>query len=268
MRLTSKAWLLMFLAATALSCSESRQTPSAPSSPMMAATPPSMSQSPMGPLSSLADPDTRLFNVTGADTAPGGRGPCEYSPSTGQFVCQDQTRDGITFTMRYTLYDASGKAQSAFDRNTASIKTETTAEGTTARDNGTTATINRRGTMTTTGLGPAATSHTLNGSEHGTVETTATAKDGTKVTTRSTIDSTTTNLVVPVRSGDRGSAYPLSGVRVHTTVTTGPQSRGAVTVRRQETFDGTSVVRVELTVNGVTQQCSFDLATKTSTCHR
>lgn len=40
------------------------------------------------------------------------------------------------------------------------------------------------------------------------------------------------------------------------------------TVRRQETFDGTSIVKVELTVNGVTQSCTFDLATRTSTCKR
>jgi hypothetical protein len=44
--------------------------------------------------------------------------------------------------------------------------------------------------------------------------------------------------------------------------------RGTLTVRRQETFDGTNVVKVELTVNGMTQSCTFDLATKTSTCKR
>jgi hypothetical protein len=122
--------------------------------------------------------------------------------------------------------------------------------------------------MTTTGLGPDAKTHTLNGSEQGAIATTITGKDGAKFTTNTTIEDTTKNLVVPVRPADRGAAYPLSGVRVHTAVTKGPGDRGTLTVRRQETFDGTNIVKVELTVNGVTQSCTFDLATKTSNCKR
>ena len=174
----------------------------------------------------------------------------------------------MTFTLRFTLYDASGKVQSARNPNTAAIRTETTAEGTIARENGNTATVSRRGTMMTTGLGPDAKTHTLNGSEQGTIATTITGKDGAKFTTNTTIEDTTRNLVVPVRPAGRDAAYPLSGVRVHTAVTKGPGDRGTLTVRRQETFDGTNIVKVELAVNGVAQSCTFELATKTSTCKR
>jgi hypothetical protein len=40
-----------------------------------------------------------------------------------------------------------------------------------------------------------------------------------------------------------------------------------VTTRRQETFNGTNIVQVELTINGVTQHCTFDLAARKSTCN-
>lgn len=257
-------WRLVVLAFAAIAavsgCSRSADTPTSPTE--------NAGQS-SSALAALADPEVAIFNVTGADTSSGGRGPCEFNQATGQFVCPDQTRDGITFTMRFTLYDAGGNVLSAFDRTrVASIKTETTASGTTARS-GASVTINRSGVMVTSGLGPGSTTHTLNGSEHGTVASTMTTADGTRFTTNSTINDSTASLVVPVRNSRDDHAYPLSGVRVHateTTTTRGSTSR-TVTTRRQETFNGTNIVQVELTINGVTQHCTFDLAAKTSTCH-
>jgi hypothetical protein len=257
------AWLVVLGVAVA-SCSGPGSTPTTPTQPTTTVTTPTNSGS---GVTTLADPDAKLFSVTPADS-PSGRPPCEFDPGTGQFECPSQTRDGITFTRQFTLYDTDGRVQSQFTKDTAAIRTETTADGTTTRENGAVATIHRTGEMMTTGLGPSATSHTLNGREHGTVTATMTAPDGTKVTTTTTIDGTTANLVVPVRAGDRSQAYPLSGTRIHTTTTTGWGGKGPMTVRRQETFDGTSIVRVELTVNGVTQQCTFDLAAKTSTCRQ
>ena len=215
----------------------------------------------------LHNPDVPIFSVSDADRT-SGRGPCVFNPASGQFDCPSETRDGITYTSRYTLYDASGQVQSAFNRaTTASIKTETTASGTTTGRDGGTSTINRTGVMTTTGLGPAATAHTLNGTETGTVVTTRTA-NGVTVTTNTSINDTTTNLVVPVRSDRDAAAYPLSGSRVHATATT-TTNRGETrtsTTKRQETFNGTSTVQVEITINGATERCSYDLAARTSTC--
>jgi hypothetical protein len=265
---TCRALFLMVLGLTVANCSSQQTPPVAPTSSTATAQGVSAPATQVTSLGGLSDPDARLFAVTSADTPAGAENPCVFDPATGQFVCPDRTRDGITFTLRFTLHDASGKVQSARDRNTAAIGTETTAEGTITRENGNTATVSRRGTMMTTGLGPDAKTHTLNGSEQGTIATTITGKDGAKFTTNTTIEDTTRNLVVPVRPADRGAAYPLSGVRVHTAVTKGPGDRGTLTVRRQETFDGTNIVKVELTVNGVTQSCTFDLATKTSTCKR
>ena len=56
--------------------------------------------------------------------------------------------------------------------------------------------------------------------------------------------------------------------RVQTAVTNGPGDSRGLTVRRRETFGGSTIVEVELTVNGVTPSCTFDLATNTSTCKR
>jgi hypothetical protein len=257
------AWLAVLGLAVA-NCSSSGSAPSAPTRPTAAATMPTTSG---GGVTMLADPDARLFSVTAADS-PGGRPPCEFDPATGQFECPPQSRDGITFTRQFTLYNANGNVQPRFDKTTAAIWTETTADGTTTRANGGVVTIHRSGEMMTTGLGPGAASHTLNGREHGTITATMTAAGGEKVTTTTTIDGTTVNLVVPVQAGDRSRAYPLSGTRVHTTTTTRWGGNGPQTERRQETFDGTNIVRVELTVNGVTRQCSYDLATKTSTCRQ
>jgi hypothetical protein len=256
------AWVV-FLGIAVASCSSMENTPTAPSQPAATVTTPTTSGS---GAATLADPDAKLMAVTPADS-PSGQPPCQFNPATGEFDCPSQTRDGITFTRQFTLYDANGRVLAQFGKDVAAIRTETTADGTTTRENGAVATIHRAGEMMTTGLGPGATSHTLNGREHGTVNATMTAADGTKITTTTTIDGTTVNLVVPVRAGDRSQAYPLSGARIHTTTTTGT-GKGPWTVRRQETFNGTNIVQVQLTVNGVTQSCTFDLATKTSTCRQ
>ncbi len=121
--------------------------------------------------------------------------------------------------------------------------------------------------MTTTGLGPTATTHTLNGTEQGTTKSTST-RGGVTVTTDTSVTDTTTNFVVPVGRGEGTAAYPHSGVRVHTvtTTTSTPSGPRTMTTRRQETFNGSNVVQIEVTVNGVTQRCTFDLAARTSTC--
>ena len=257
------AWLVVLSVAVA-NCSNSGSTPTAPTQPTTTQTTPTTSGS---GITTLADPDAKLMAVTPADS-PSGQPPCQFDPATGQFECPSQTRDGITFTRQFTLYDANGKVLTQFGRDVASIRTETSADGTTARENGAVATIHRTGEMVTAGLGQGSTRHTLNGREHGTIDTTMTAPDGKKVTVNAVVDGTTVNLVVPVKAADGTPVYPLSGMRIHTTTTTGLGGRGPQTVRRQETFDGTNIVQIQLTMNGVTQSCTFDLATKTSTCRQ
>lgn len=258
------AWVAVLAIAVA-NCSNSGNAPTAPTQPTTSQTA-GASGSGSG-VATLADPDAKLMAVTPADS-PGGQPPCQFDPATGQFECPSQTRDGITFTREFTLYDANGKVLTQFGRDVASIRTETTADGTTTRQNGAIATIHRSGEMVTTGLGQGSTKHTLNGREHGTIDTTSTTPDGKKVTANAVVDGTTVNLVVPVKAADGTPVYPLSGMRIHTTTTSWTGGKAPQTVRRQERFDGTNIVQVQLTVNGVAQSCTFDLATKTSTCRQ
>ncbi len=264
MKYIMRAASLVVLSVALAGCASPESTPTAPTQPATTVTTPTMS----GPgVAGLADADAKLFAVTPADS-PSGQPPCQFNPATGEFDCPSQTRDGITFTRQFTLYDVNGKVLAQFGRDVASIRTETTADGTTTRENGAAATIHRNGEMVTTGLGPGSTKHTLNGREHGTVDTTWTTPDGKKVTANAVVDGTTVNLVVPVKAANGPPVYPLSGMRIHTTTTSWTGGKAPQTVRRQETFDGTNIVQVQLTVNGVTQQCTFDLATKTSTCRQ
>jgi len=214
--------------------------------------------------SGLINAEIPLFAVSGADTASGPQG-CVFNPAAGHFVCPEQSPQGIAVTTRFTFFDAAGNVQSAFDPATTSkIRTETTARGTMTFGE-MTVTVDRIGVMTTSGLGPNATTHTLNGNEHGTITS---SLPGSRTMTMS-VTGTTSNLVVPVTRGG-APAYPLSGTRVHETTTTmsGTNAPGGLpmTVRRQETFNGTSTVLVEMTIGDMIQQCTYDLATRTTTC--
>jgi hypothetical protein len=227
----------------------------------------------------LTSPDTPIFEVSAADTSTStgstsGPGPCVFDDTTGQFSCPDMSRDGITLTRTFTIRDAAGNVQSKFDATTtASVEVQTSASGTTSRPHGATVTINRTGDITTSGLAGAETTHALNGTEQGTIVAVSTASDGTQVTDSTTVSDATQNLVVPVPANgtqpraDAGR-FPLSGSRSHSTTTT--TTRGSDTktnsTSRTETFDGTSVVQVVLTVNGQTQNCTVDLSSHTNTC--
>jgi len=223
--------------------------------------------------SGLANPDVSTFQISSAGTDSAGSGPCTFDDTTGQFSCPDVTRDGVTFTRTFAFFDASGNPQSKFDpATTASTKLDTSAKGTITGRNQTT-TIDRTGEMITSGLAGAETSHTLNGTEQGTVVTVSTGRDGTQTTVSTTIADSTNSLVVPVPSKDNhgggpGGRFPLSGSQTHSTTTTTTHGSDTQTnsFSRTETFDGTSVVRVDITKNGTTQHCTIDLEHGTNTC--
>jgi hypothetical protein len=62
--------------------------------------------------------------------------------------------------------------------------------------------------------------------------------------------------------------FPLSGSRTHSTTTTSTKGTETKTSSssRTETFDGSGIVQVVMTVNGQTKNCTVDLASHTSTC--
>jgi len=239
-------------------------------------------------VATLASPDVPIFQVASADTssasagdfsgAPKGPGPCVFDDSTGQFSCPDVHKGGLSLTRKFILRDAAGNIQSSFDKTTTeSIEVQTSADGTISRPGGGTVTIHRTGDMTTSGLAGTETTHTLNGTEQGTVDGAWTLPDGTKATENTTIADSTQNMVIPVPVKDGGGTmqppppaprFPLSGSRTHATTTTstkGTETK-STSSSRTETFDGTGIVQVVMTVNGQTKNCTVDLSNHTSTC--
>jgi hypothetical protein len=247
----------------AAACGSSLQSPTSPF----------LQGSTSSSVAALSNSEVPMFNVTAAGTSTDGQGPCRFNSPTGRFDCQNFRFGNLNFSRTVTFYDANGNVQTAFDATTtASIKTVTSASGSVNKPDGGTATINRNGTMTVTGLAGAETSRTLNGSEQGTINVTGTDRNGVAFSINTSLTDTTTNLVIPVPGGGlrNAEAPPLSGSRTHSTTTT--TTRGSDThtdtLVRTETFDGTTTVQVQLTINGVTQNCTNNLANHTSTCHR
>lgn len=189
---------------------------------------------------------------------------CTYSADVGRIVCAPVIRNGLTITRSIAFYNAAGQPQPRRDATTASSNVQVGVKGTTTTDRGT-RTVDRSSSLTVSGLGRAATTHTLNGSETGKSTGEFNTKDGSATATE-TFTSATTNVVVPVPHAP--GSWPLSGTTSRTstlTLTRGSATR-STTVSEQVTFTGTSVVNVTITRDGVTRTCTRDLATRTGTC--
>ena len=210
----------------------------------------------------LASETTTLFDVSAAGTS--GNGGCQYAD--GVFVCRD-SRDGLTMTRTIAFFDAAGNAQARFDPvTTASHKATMSVKGTLTLPRGGTATIDRSGSMTVTGLAGNETTHTLNGTEGGTIVHSGITVGGSPMVSTTTVHDTTYNLVVPV-GRNLARPWPISGSRVHVSTTAMTSSGGTtvpslapMTMRVKETFNGTSVVTIEMTTPMGTRTCTRDLA--------
>jgi hypothetical protein len=186
---------------------------------------------------------------------------CTYVAATSRFVCPTVTVTGLTITQSYTLLDASGKPQSAFDANTtASIHATNSVAGTLSIE-GTTLTIDEAQDLTLSGLLTDA--HTLNGTT--TVKMAGTTTTGSTVTPLAiNVTLNIKNLVVP-RSSAGAKTYPASGT-ITSDVSVTLNNTGSVSTHVELTFNGTSKVQVVVTVGVVTQHCTLDLATSASAC--
>jgi hypothetical protein len=76
-----------------------------------------------------------------------------------------------------------------------------------------------------------------------------------------TVATTITNLVLP----QRGSAnhYPQSGT-ISTDITSNLEGLGSFSTNVTMTFNGTSLVTIAMTSDGVTETCTFDLENPSS----
>ena len=206
-----------------------------------------------------------------------GRGPfgsfnlpetCTFSATTGVVTCPETDRGGLKVNVSYTFKDEAGAAQPKFDTtSTNSVNVKTTVAGTkTHRDGAATTTVDHSSDRTVVGVAPGKTSRTINGTAKGT-ETTEGTREGVEFTAERVASDTTTDLVIPIVDGK--PTIPTSGVVIRNmNVTITKAGADPVTKSRREkvTFDGTNVIKVEITQDGVTKNCTLTLPGRNLSC--
>ncbi|CAN5717689.1 hypothetical protein BH23GEM1_BH23GEM1_12040 [soil metagenome] len=193
-------------------------------------------------------------------------GTCTYSSGTGRFTCPDVTRDGITISRSYALFDAADKPQKKRDSNTVKVNTQVWARGTARKDHGT-VTIDRKSDLTATGVQRSSPNRTLNGTEQGMSMMEHQTSRG-KVTSAVVFGDTTIALVIPNHDSQR--KWPLSGtvIRSHSGTRTMEGHAGSNSFSRRAVFvyDGSAVVKITITSNGQTKSCTLNLETREHRC--
>jgi hypothetical protein len=182
---------------------------------------------------------------------------CGYDGASKSFVCPNVTISGITASRSFTLLDANGTPQTAFDRtSTAAVQMKTALTGTITTAT-MTATVDQQQDVTLSGLLTGV--DTLNGTSLS--HTTGSFGTGAAAAPIDVSMSTTiTNLVLPRSSP--GSQWPRSGTITSTITETGPTRlmSPSTTMTVTVAFNGTSTVTVITTIGGFTTTSTIDLA--------
>jgi hypothetical protein len=205
-----------------------------------------------------------------------GRGPfgafnlpdaCTFDATSGRVSCPDKLDHGLTIKASFAFTDTAGAAQAKFDTtSTDAVNVKVTVNGTRVRRDSSTSVVDHRSDRTVSGLAPGSTQRTVNGTARG-METTTGVRDSVAFTAVRTAGDTTTGLVIPLVDGR--PTIPSAGVVVRSmTVTITPATGAATTHSRREqiTFDGTSVVSVVITQDGVTKNCTITLPSRKLVC--
>jgi hypothetical protein len=205
-----------------------------------------------------------------------GRGPfgvfnlpdaCTFDATGGRVTCPDKTDHGFTISASFAFKDAAGTAQAKFDTtSTDAVNVKVTVSGTRVRRDSSTSTVDHQSDRSVSGLAPGSTKRTINGTARG-LETTTGTRDGVAFTAVRTAGDTTTGLVIPIVDGR--PTIPSAGVVVRSMKVTITPASGAATIRsrrEQITFDGTNVVSVVITQDGVTKNCTITLPDRKLVC--
>ena len=207
-----------------------------------------------------------------------GRGPfgsfnlpdsCTFSSTTGVVTCPETTKGGLKINVSYVFKDEAGTAQAKFDTaSTNSVNVKTTVAGSKTHREGTaTTTVAHSSDRTIEGLAPGKTSRKINGTAQGSEKTEGTNREGVAFTSERVASDTTTNLVIPIVEGK--PTIPTSGVVIRNMkVTITKAGAEAVTKSRREkvTFDGTNVIAIQITQDGVTKNCTLTLPGRDLSC--
>ena len=182
---------------------------------------------------------------------------CTYSSTDNSFTCPSKSASGITFQLKYYLFNSAGVAQTAYDAATTDrLRTVYDASGTFNSTGSTpsSVTLTHHSDLTLTGL--LGTSRTLNGTstDHGVFDT----GSGTSAV-HAVVDvaGTATNIVLPAAQGQ----YPASGLLASdiTVKTTSGSFSTTANARGTLAFNGTNLVQLTLSTGGGTAACIIDL---------
>jgi hypothetical protein len=122
-------------------------------------------------------------------------------------ICDPVTHDGLTITRSAAYKDGSGTVQSAFDSlTTTSVNIRVSVTGTKVRRDNDTSVVQHTSDRTVTGLAPASTQRTVNGTSSGTENIHGSNTTGSFTAVR-TIGDTINGVVIP--QGSMGFRPPV-----------------------------------------------------------
>lgn len=245
--------------AFAASCSDSSTSPSVHDSASLNA---AIAQTTYGDASTYSSARA-LTGLPGAASPTFDPSTCTYSSSDNGFTCPSKTVSGVTFGLKYYLYDANDVALDSYSATTtAKLRTVFDAVGSFTTGTGASAAtvgLNHHSDMTLTGL--LGTTRTLNGTSRDR-DTVVTTNGGAEV--RATLDATgtATNVVLPAAAGQ----YPASGMLATdlTGTTTSNNLSTTASLRGTLTFNGTNFATFTLSSGAGTTACIIDLSGSTA----
>jgi len=197
-------------------------------------------------------------------------GRCQYDGASGTFICDALTGMGLTLNQHYSLLDASGNRQQAYDtKTTAGLVVGSNVSGTATGyvgSNPVTLTVDAQQELTLSGLGTA--QHTINGTSL--TLTTLARSDGSEPPLTSTITTRVVDLVIPVPAPGEPRSWPTSGmVELKSTTDLGyviPLEAANTTTSAAMEFSGSSTVKLTITTQNGTQTCRVDITTTMLGC--
>lgn len=206
-----------------------------------------------------------------------GRGPfgtftlpaeCVFDATSGRVGCPDVTNNGLTIQRSFAFKAKDGTAQAQYDTATTDlVNIVTNVQGTRSRPDGAaTSTVLHTSDRTIDGLSSGSTARTMNG-ESRAEETTTGTRDGVAFTATRIAGDTTIDLVIPVVA--QGPGIPTSGTVIRGMwVRIAPVGVEPTERARREviTYNGTNVVSVQITQDGVTRSCTITLPGRRLVC--
>jgi hypothetical protein len=195
---------------------------------------------------------------------------CAFAASAQRFDCPTQTIGGVTVSQSYTLLGSSGAPQSAFDAaRTAAVRIDVTLAGR-FTDFGRDLAVDEQRSLTLSGLLTG--QHTVDGESTARFSGTIgpidlPLNDPGRTSINTVITTTISRLVLPPNVTAMGAPVVFRSGTITINNSTSVLGLPPMVSSAVFPFDGSNVVLVVITVNGVTRTCLVDLVGVTySTC--